>query len=91
MGHPVVSLNRIVKYMGNNLLLLQNIQRKVRVVASLVRHSTDILETVKHQQSTLGYVASEVLADIRTWREVTERLLEILETVTQIKEGLTIL
>ena len=77
--------------MGNNLLLLQNIQRKVRVVASLVRHSTDILETVKHQQSTLGYVASEVLADIRTWREVTERLLEILETVTQIKEGLTIL
>lgn len=70
---------------------MQNIQRKVRVVASLVRHSTDILETVKHQQSTLGYVASEVLADIRTWREVTERLLEILETVTQIKEGLTIL
>ena len=67
---------------------MQNIQRKVRVVASLVRHSTDILETVKHQQSTLGYVASEVLADIRTWREVTERLLEILDPgASEIKAG----
>ena len=29
----------------------------IRVVATLVRHSADILETVNHQQSTLGYVA----------------------------------
>ena len=57
----------------------------IRVVATLVRHSADILETVKHQQSTLGYVAPEVLEDIRTWLEVTERLIDILSLVAQIR------
>ena len=57
----------------------------IRVVATLVRHSTDILETVKHQQSTLGYVAPEVLEDIKTWLNVTERLIDILGLVSQIR------
>ena len=27
----------------------------VRVVATLTRHCTELLETIKHQQATLGY------------------------------------
>ena len=32
----------------------------LRVVGTLVRHCSDIMETVRHQLATLGYVAPEV-------------------------------
>ena len=59
----------------------------IRVVATLVRHCVDVLETVKHQQSTLGYVTSEVQEDIGTWLEVTGRMIEILELVVHVKSA----
>ena len=40
----------------------------LRVVGTLVRHCADIMETVRHQLATLGYVAPKV---------------EIAETITQ--------
>ena len=33
----------------------------LRVVGTLVRHCSDIMETVRHQLATLGYVAPEVV------------------------------
>ena len=33
----------------------------LRVVNTLVRHCSDIMETVRHQLATLGYVAPEVM------------------------------
>ena len=32
----------------------------LRVVGTLVRHCADIMETVRHQLATLGYVAPKV-------------------------------
>ena len=56
-----------------------------RVVGTLVLHCSEILETVKHQQSTLGYVASEVKDDIKTWILVLERMIDVLELAVEIK------
>ena len=39
----------------------------LRVVGTLVRHCADIMETVRHQLATLGYVAPKVeIAEIIT-------------------------
>jgi len=57
----------------------------IRVVATLVRHCSEILETVKHQQSTLGYVAKEVREDVETWISVLKGMIDILELTVEIK------
>merc|ERR1712117_978121 len=57
----------------------------IRVVGTLVRHCVEILETVKHQQSTLGYVANEVRDDVTTWLAVLERMIDILKLTVEIK------
>ena len=57
----------------------------VRVVATLVRHCSEILETVKHQQSTLGYVGKEVREDVETWITVQKGMIDILELTVEIK------
>ena len=57
----------------------------IRVVGTVVRHCVDLLETVKHQLSTLGYASSEVREDLITWVSVIERLIEILQVAQEIK------
>ena len=56
-----------------------------RVVGTLVLHCSEILETVKHQQSTLGYVAAEVKDDVGTWISVLERMIDVLELAVELK------
>ena len=57
----------------------------IRVVGTVVRHCVDLLETVKHQLSTLGYASAEVRQDLATWVSVIERLTEILQVAQEIK------
>ena len=57
----------------------------IRVVGTVVRHCVDLLETVKHQLSTLGYASAEVREDLATWILVIERLIEILHVALEIK------
>ena len=57
----------------------------IRVVGTVVRHCVDLLETVKHQLSTLNYASTEVREDLDTWVPVIERLIEILQVAQEIK------
>lgn len=57
----------------------------IRVVGTLVRHCVEVLETVKHQLSTLGYVSEEARGDVAIWISVIERLIEILKVAEEIK------
>merc|ERR1711874_882724 len=57
----------------------------IRVVGTVVRHCVDLLETVKHQLSTLNYASTEVREDLDTWVSVIERLIEILQVAQEIK------
>ena len=57
----------------------------IRVVGTVVRHCVDLLETIKHQLSTLGYASTEASEDLATWVSVVERLIEILQVAEEIK------
>ena len=57
----------------------------IRVVGTLVRHCVEVLETVKHQLSTLGYASAEVRDDVSTWVSVIQRLIDILQVAEEIK------
>ena len=45
----------------NGDLQANGFRSMLRVVNTLVRHCSDIMETVRHQLATLGYVAPEVM------------------------------
>ena len=45
----------------NRDLQANGFRSMLRVVNTLVRHCSDIMETVRHQLATLGYVAPEVM------------------------------
>ena len=57
----------------------------IRVVATLVRHCSEVLETYRHQLSTLGYASNELKEDVGTWISVLERMIDILELTVELK------
>jgi len=58
----------------------------LRVTATLVRHSVDLLETMRHQQGTLGYVSAEVKQDLNTWMKVAERMNDLMMIAAEMME-----
>ena len=57
----------------------------IRVVATLVRHCSEVLETYRHQLSTLGYASNELKEDVSTWISVLERMIDILNLTVELK------
>ena len=57
----------------------------IRVVATLVRHCSEVLETYGHQLSTLGYASNELKEDVSTWISVLERMIDILNLTVELK------
>ena len=52
---------RVTSFLKDMFAQANGFRSMLRVVGTLVRHCSDIMETVRHQLATLGYVAPEVV------------------------------
>ena len=52
---------RVTGFLKDIFAQANGFRSMLRVVGTLVRHCSDIMETVRHQLATLGYVAPEVV------------------------------